>query len=344
MIKDMVSVIIPVYNAVFGDLKECYDSIMSQTYSNLELIICDDGSKKECATQCDELALSDSRVRVFHKENGGASSARNFGIAKANGEFLVFVDADDWIEKDYIKKLKDEFTNDIDIVICDRCFELKNETLANIHFFSNELIFTNKEKKKLISNSILHSVGGTWCKMYRRSFIDKNDLRYDLKLRRTQDVIFNLYAFQKAEKVKYIQYNGYHYRMNNESITKKYNNQSDKILTVAALAFSEFVKKYYPDDSAINQYFYHRCINIISEILKLQYFNPYNLDEKKDILRDVKCLFDRDIYKEAVFGIELCKYNTMIGKIKIILMRLKLYNVLRILFKIQYKRDETKNY
>ena len=92
----MVSIIVPVYNAE-EHLRRCVDSILVQTFSDFELLLIDDGSKDGSAAICDEYTIKDSRVRVFHKENGGGSSARNLGLDNAQGEWIAFVDSDDFI-------------------------------------------------------------------------------------------------------------------------------------------------------------------------------------------------------------------------------------------------------
>ena len=97
--KPMISIIVPVYN-VIDELRRCFDSIVSQSYSNLDIILIDDGSTDGSAALCDELAQNDPRVRIFHKNNGGLSSARNLGLKEAAGEWLLFVDSDDLIESD----------------------------------------------------------------------------------------------------------------------------------------------------------------------------------------------------------------------------------------------------
>ena len=102
--KPMISVIVPVYN-VESYLARCVDSILTQTYQNLEVILVDDGSKDNSGVICDDYARRDSRVNVIHKENGGLSSARNAGIEAAGGEYLAFVDSDDWIEPDAYERL-----------------------------------------------------------------------------------------------------------------------------------------------------------------------------------------------------------------------------------------------
>ena len=95
----LLSVIIPVYN-VEDYVARCVDSVLNQTYGNLEVILVDDGAKDSSGDICDTLALKDSRVRVIHKENGGLSSARNVGLDMATGEYITFVDSDDWLEAD----------------------------------------------------------------------------------------------------------------------------------------------------------------------------------------------------------------------------------------------------
>lgn len=100
----LISVIVPVYN-IIPYLARCVDSISMQSYKNLEIILVDDGSTDGTGALCDELALKDSRIRVFHKENSGSSGARNLGIGKANGKYLAFVDSDDYIESDMYEKL-----------------------------------------------------------------------------------------------------------------------------------------------------------------------------------------------------------------------------------------------
>ena len=121
MIK--ISVIIPVYN---GEkyIKRCIDSIKKQTFNDWEIILVDDGSKDKTGVICDSYALEDKRIKVFHKSNGGVSVARNFGIDKAIGDYITFVDCDDWIEKDFFEKVVNFLTKDsVDILITGFIFD-----------------------------------------------------------------------------------------------------------------------------------------------------------------------------------------------------------------------------
>ena len=110
-----ISVIVPVYN-VEKYLHRCVDSILAQTFTDFELLLINDGSKDSSGVICDEYAAKDSRVLVFHKENGGVSSARNMGLDNAKGEWISFVDSDDWVEKEYLETLYQD--GEFDFVTC----------------------------------------------------------------------------------------------------------------------------------------------------------------------------------------------------------------------------------
>ena len=100
----MISVVVPIYKVKEELLKECIESIMNQSYRDLEIILIDDGSPDNSGKICDDYSKTDKRIKVIHKENGGVSSARNIGIENANGDWITFVDSDDYIEKDFCKK------------------------------------------------------------------------------------------------------------------------------------------------------------------------------------------------------------------------------------------------
>ena len=102
--EDLISVVVPIYN-VENYIKKCVDSILSQTYKNLEIILVDDGSPDRCGEICDKWTKKDNRIKVIHKENGGLSDARNSGIEIAKGDYLSFIDSDDYVNKDFIKIL-----------------------------------------------------------------------------------------------------------------------------------------------------------------------------------------------------------------------------------------------
>lgn len=113
---EIISIIVPVYNAE-PTLCKCVDSILAQTYPHFELLLIDDGSKDKSGTICDAYAEKDSRVRVFHKSNGGVSSARNLGIDNINGSYLTFVDSDDYVDRNYLLHLIEALGGNMDLVV-----------------------------------------------------------------------------------------------------------------------------------------------------------------------------------------------------------------------------------
>lgn len=141
----LVSVIVPIYK-VEKYLRQCVDSIIAQTYKNLEIILVDDGSPDQCPCICDEYATVDSRIKVIHKANGGLSDARNAGTSLATGEYIAYIDSDDWIRKDYIEKLVEIIVDHhAEMAICGSQNVSTRETPAVIIQKHSKCLFTQKK-------------------------------------------------------------------------------------------------------------------------------------------------------------------------------------------------------
>ena len=129
----MISIIVPVYNTE-KYLDQCIQSVLVQTYTNWELLLINDGSTDLSGTICDQYATKDRRIRVFHKENGGVSSARNVGLDNARGKWIMFIDADDWVEPSMLKELRTvALDNNADYVYCDLLFDYGKYQKYKIH-------------------------------------------------------------------------------------------------------------------------------------------------------------------------------------------------------------------
>ena len=140
MKKHLVSIVVPVYN-VEKYLKRCVDSIINQSYNNIEILLVDDGSTDSSGKICDDYLKKDSRIKVIHKQNGGLSDARNFGIDKSTGDYLSFIDSDDWIEKDMIMNLFNSIINEkSDISI--EFMIIKKKMLNHFKLFQNLVLLT----------------------------------------------------------------------------------------------------------------------------------------------------------------------------------------------------------
>ena len=182
--EDLISVIVPIYK-VEKYLEKCILNIVNQTYSNLEIILVDDGSPDNSGKICDEYARKDSRIKVVHKLNGGLSDARNAGIEIATGKYIAFVDSDDYIEEKMISKLYDLLkANDADVSACNICKFYEDK---EIELDENEEIVKSYPPEQAILLTILDDSFGNyaWNKLYRSELF--SDVRFPFK-RRYEDI------------------------------------------------------------------------------------------------------------------------------------------------------------
>ena len=215
--NSLVSIIVPVYNAE-KYLPRCIDSILGQSFSDFELLLINDGSKDNSGKICDGYAANDSRVRVFHKENGGASAARNYGLDNATGKYVCFVDADDWVDKDYLKQLLPN--EEEEMVVCSIRYE--GNTNKN-------LCISNKKRNKECIESTLHqmidhmAVCSPCCKIMRRDIIERNQIRFDTDVSAGEDMLFICDYFSAGlEKIRTLSLPLYHYYVDdNESLSHR---------------------------------------------------------------------------------------------------------------------------
>lgn len=217
MFDQVISVIIPIYN-VEKYLEKCIKSVVNQTYSNLEIILVDDGSTDSCPKICDDWAKKDSRIIVIHKKNGGLSSARNAALDIMQGDYVIFVDSDDWIEPDMAQSmLSYALENNADIVCSGFFFE--NIDCTHTKQIVSENVFENKD---IAENLLLDNIRPEVCsKLYKADLIKQ--FRFDEKIKYAEDLPFNFYLMQKANKLITTETWFYHYLLNSgNSITTAY--------------------------------------------------------------------------------------------------------------------------
>ena len=196
MVKALVSIIVPVYKAE-KYIHLCIDSLLAQTYKNIEVVLVDDGSPDNCGAICDEYAAKDSRVKVFHQQNRGVSAARNTGLAHINGEWITFVDADDKVTEDYIERL---MSKDGDWIIGGY-----KDTKGNCCHINEDCYIGNDRliqfSQEHLHNLYTNNIAG---KLYRSSIISKNSLRFDTNVRFSEDFLFNLNFLSHCNSVALI--------------------------------------------------------------------------------------------------------------------------------------------
>lgn len=207
----IVSVVVPIYNVEMY-VKDCVDSILNQTYTNLEVILVDDGSPDTCGKICDEYKINDSRVKVIHKKNGGLSDARNVGIKMASGELIMFVDSDDYISNDFVKILFDSMgkrKSDIAIANMKRTSR-RDETNTRKEW--NTVTFDSQEA--LIRMLYGMPFGTSACgKLFKRSLFDGVEFPNG----KFSEDLFTIYkTILKSNKVVYVEFDGYFYYYRDE--------------------------------------------------------------------------------------------------------------------------------
>ena len=209
-----ISVIVPIYQ-VENYLNKCVESIVNQTYADLEIILVDDGSPDGCPQLCDDWAAKDSRIHVVHKENGGLSDARNAGLAIATGEYISFIDSDDWIEPDFIQVLHDAMEQ-TGAGIADCATRLVDEDGNELSFrgvAKNETLDTVTALVRLVKEDRVYQT--VWNKLYRRSVIDK--ILFE-KGKYNEDDYFTYQVFDRSEKVAILAKPMYNYLQRSGSI------------------------------------------------------------------------------------------------------------------------------
>lgn len=183
-----ISVIVPVYNAEKW-LRRCVDSILAQTFTDFELLLIDDGSTDSSGAICDEYSARDTRVHVFHKSNGGVSSARNIGLENSRGEYISFVDSDDWIEPEYLECLFNNIGG-ADISICD--FVIKGSDEIWPDKIESLAISTDRLVTFYTETFPFCHLTAPWVKLYKKSIVTNNNIRFNEDISTLEDTIFVL--------------------------------------------------------------------------------------------------------------------------------------------------------
>lgn len=167
MTEPLISVILPIYN-VEKYLPKCMESLLAQTYYNLELVMVDDESGELCATLCDEYASRDKRIKVYHKKNGGLSDARNYGISHSSGEYITCIDPDDYVDKDYVEYLYTLLKKYQCLMsICQHRVRYDNGTVRDYGAKGDEVISTEKCLERMLYHDVIDT--SAWAKLYHRS-------------------------------------------------------------------------------------------------------------------------------------------------------------------------------
>lgn len=292
----LISFIIPVYN-VERYLKRCVNSVIEQIYRNIEIILIDDGSTDQSGFICDELAAQDSRIKVIHKKNGGLSSARNAGIRLAKGDYLCFVDSDDWVDIDLIEKLLSILDPKKDDVFV-YGLRMVDEWSARS---GGEISAATMTGEEALASFVCNKINGyAWNKLVRRKLMLDNNILYP-EGRNYEDIPTTYKLFIHAKQVKLTEHVFYNYYINNmDSITSKdsYRNLQDFYLSCNDMyeGVLEFYELNHIDTTQL------RCfrINLYTQMyIRIMYYLRHGTiidgkEETEKLLYNVKQVLDNE--------------------------------------------------
>lgn len=193
-----ISVIVPVYNTE-KYLNRCIDSILNQSFTDLELLLIDDGNKDCSGTICDQYALKDSRVRVFHKDNGGVSSARNLGLENASGDWVIFIDSDDWISEGMLQDMYEKATSEKSDLIYSNLKMIFNEHTGILHIAQYD-----SNKVNMLNNFIKSTFGTVVGMFVKRSLYEFNQVRFPMCVKFCKDFYVAVRLMLYSKKICYI--------------------------------------------------------------------------------------------------------------------------------------------
>lgn len=322
----MVSIIIPIYNSE-KYLRRCIDSVLWQTYLNWELLLVNDGSKDASLKICMEYAAKDSRIKLISKLNGGVSSARNKGIHLAQGEFICFIDSDDYIDKDMIMKLIIAMNeSNTDIIICGikRIIKTKEE----IFISPSKIIHDKKDICLFVADNYLKWLISSPCgKLYKRSLLPANLFNEEFSL--GEDLQFNIEYFERINSMTIIDEPLYCYTTNNSSLTHTYRKKHYETMC----SIYKYTLGYFNRTVESNSSFMLKNVNykLFSFCISFMYQN-INVSSKKDEMLFIKEICDNNYIREAIK--ELPRLN-FIRKVYVIAIRHKCIKVLYLLSKIK---------
>lgn len=307
----LISIIVTIYNTKEKYLRKCIDSIINQTLKEIEIILVNDGSNIETKKICEEYEKKDKRIRLIHQKNMGESVARNTGIKNSQSNYITFVDSDDWIEPNmcevlvkYMKKIEYKF----DILLFDCYVNYPKKQIKNNFYPKNGLL--NKDdigeiQLQNIEKGISKyyppetNISVPWAKIYNKKFIEKNCLEFVPNVIRMPDAIFNMYAFEKANKIYKVNDYFYHYNKNEFSICQRYSKDTIKYYET----YFDFVKKYIEEFDKEKEFQELLDIKIVTSIDIYMYnyfFHKDNTKKNKKIRKEFIELLNKPLYVNAM--------------------------------------------
>lgn len=307
----MISVIVPVYNAE-KYLRRCLESIVQQTYKDFEAIIINDGSVDNSEKICNEFANLNQNIQVITIANGGVSNARNIGLDVAKGDYISFVDADDYLDADYLENyIKTAIATNADVVIGG----VQEEKSGKALFRKNKNVIFEKKRIKQLVCSLLDNksdkdnsyypqvLGFSVCKLYKKGVIDS--IRFNKNIPVREDAVFNVQVFLAANKIVFRDFIGYHYIINSTSVTGHFRNN----FTTEVKNFLKVCKELWLENGLPFDSYYIGCLYMYVRWIKLFAVHKnsgFTEHQKRSIIKES---FDDEVWKEGFQNVRFSLLN-----------------------------------
>lgn len=316
-----VSIVIPVYNAE-SYLTDCIESIINQSYQNIEIILVDDGSTDNSGSICDNYAKKDNRIKVIHEKNSGVSTARNSGIKASSSGYVNFIDSDDIVHSDYIKKLVENVNSDL-LPIC-RIEEFQDR--VTIKNEDNGIINLNKDR--FIELCKLTLLNTPCCKLYNLDIIRNNNICFDTKLSLGEDLLFNLDYLKHIDKIVIVDQVLYYYRRSeSNTLSTAYNPKMPEIQSILFDKYTDFFKVLSMDNSTSRIYDSYRY-----SILAIMIENEF---KNKSVNFLERCLNVKKILKDSNMKKRINSIHNPNNKFRFLLIKHHLILTYKIVNKIK---------
>ena len=310
--NDLISIVIPVYN-VEQYLSKCIDSILNQTYKNLEIILVNDGSPDRCPEICEEYRLKDNRIKVINKENGGLSDARNVGIDNSSGNYVTFIDSDDYIDDDYIDILyKTLILYNADLSIASHKVIYPKKIIDKA---TGEKFCTNSKE---VLERILYDEGidlSAWGKLYKKSLF--NNIKFP-KGRLFEDSATTYRLIDASKKIAVNSKSVYNYVIRNNSISNEMFSEKKMDLIISTKEMTDLIKKRYPElEKGCERRLMYAYLSTLTQLAKAKEKNKsiqvklmnYIKHNRRRVLKDKRIpKRDRNGIISTMFGFEFYKH------------------------------------
>jgi len=339
-----VSIIVPAFNAE-KYLDHCLESLSSQTLDEIEILVIDDGSTDQSAEKISQYSRRDSRIKLICKKNSGVSDTRNVGLSEAKGQYIGFVDADDWVDpKTYETMYRQAIALNVDIVRCGLTMNRQDGSLIeeitlpygqDIPYINDEV--WSKFIRMLIGTSFTEaklrydkSLAGYSCvHLYDRKFLASYNIKFDTQLKVYEDLLFNLTAYSHAKAVGIVNEACYHYRQNSLSACNRYKPDLEHTQDLMVQHIMNFIKENQLDEEymrALNYRIFFDTLWALSNI-----FSRYNLESWKAKSKRVKILFSKEYVRNSFWGLKSTGLSFS-KRLLHLIIKSRLYSLLSILY------------